>query len=242
MKRFAFLTCVEDEGRYARLRASIDDLELPDGVEVGTFAQREEHNLSAGYNRLQAAAAGWRYKAYVHDDVVILNRGLVRDVLQVFRNRRVGLLGVAGCRYLPESCVWWDGGGVVGKVVHVVGDLREPLELEEPEAEIERVEAVDGLCMITQHDLPWDEEVPGFHFYDVAQSTRYVLAGLDVVVPRQREPWLAHDHRPGPPPREYAAAQAAFRRRYDDARAQFAANRWRRKVRRLAAAARPRAR
>jgi Glycosyltransferase like family len=242
VRRFAFLTCVREDALYDRLRSSIDALERPEGVELGLFTEREERNLSAAYNRLQAAAAGWRYKAYLHDDVVILNRRLVGDVLRIFRDRRVALIGVAGCRYLPESCVWWDGSGVVGKVVHLVGDRREALELEEPASELERVEAVDGVFMATQHDLPWDEEIPGFHFYDVAQSTRYLLAGCDVVVPRQVEPWLAHEHRPGAPPAEYAASQAAFRRRYHDERARFAASRVRRKVRRLTAALRPRSR
>jgi glycosyl transferase family 2 len=240
--RFAFLTCVRDSALYERLRKSIDQLVPPESVEVGVFTEGEDRNLAAAYNRLEAAAAGWRYKAYVHDDVVILNQNLVGDLLRIFRDRRIGLVGVAGCRYLPDSCVWWDGTGVVGNVVHLVGDRRETLELGEPTAELERVEAVDGLFMATQRDLPWDEAVPGFHFYDVAQSTRFLLAGYDVVVPRQAEPWIAHDHRHGAPPVDYAASQAAFRRRYDDERARFAANRVRRKVRRLAARLRPRAR
>jgi Glycosyltransferase like family len=214
VKRFAFLTCVRDDALYDRLRASIDELARPRGVEVGLFQEREERNLAAAYNRLQAAAADWKYKAYVHDDVVILNRRLIDDVLRIFRRRRIGLLGAAGCRHLPASCVWWDGSGVLGRVVHVVDGRREPFDLEQPAGKYERVEAVDGLCLITQHDLAWDEDLSGFHFYDVAQSTRYRLAGCDVVVPRQDEPWLAHDHVPGPPSPEYLAARDEFKRRY----------------------------
>jgi hypothetical protein len=215
VKRFAFLTCVRDEALYTRLRASIDGLVRPDGVEVALFTEREERNLAAAYNRLQAAAAESRYKAYVHDDVVILNRSLLVDVLRIFRRRRIALVGAAGCRYLPESCIWWNGSGVLGRVVHVVAGRQEPFDLEEPAGEYERVEAVDGLCLITQHDLPWDEEVPGFHFYDVAQSTRIREAGYDVVVPRQDEAWFAHDHVPGPPSAEYLAIRDLFRSRYD---------------------------
>ncbi len=214
MKRFAFLTCVRDDALYARLVASIDELERPKGVEIGVFSEREEHSLAAAYNRLQTAAAGWPYKAYVHDDVVILNRSLLVDVLRLFRRRRTALVGAAGCRYLPESCIWWDGSGVLGRVVHLVDGRREAFELEQPAGEFEPVEAVDGLCLITQRDLPWDEEIPGFHFYDAAQSARYRLAGYDAVVPRQDEPWFAHEHVPGPPSAEYLAARDAFRARY----------------------------
>ena len=69
----------------------------------------------------------------------------------------------------------------------------------------------------------------------MTQSTRYLLAGYDVVVPRQDEPWFAHEHRPGPPSTEHAAALAVFRARYDEPRAQFARKRVRRRARRLLA-------
>jgi GT2 family glycosyltransferase len=216
VKRFAFLTCVREDARYDRLRASIEELVRPDGIEIALFTESEERNLAAAYNRLQAAAAGWRYKAYVHDDVVILNRNLLEDVLRIFRRRRIGLVGAAGCRYLPESRIWWDGSGVLGRVIHLVDGQREPFDLEEPTGEYERVEAVDGLCLITQHDLPWDEELPGFHFYDVAHSTRIREAGYDVVVPRQAEAWFAHDHVPGPLSVDYFATRDLFRNRYDE--------------------------
>lgn len=130
---------------------------------------------------------------YVHQDVVVLNRNLVSDVLRLFETRTIGLIGAAGCKYVPESRVWWDGSGVFGHVLELDGRAERPLEFEPVTGEYEAVEAVDGLCLITQHDLPWDEDVAPFHFYDVAQATRFVLAGYDVVVPRQTAPWFAHD-------------------------------------------------
>jgi Glycosyltransferase like family len=234
MKRLAFLTCVRDSELYDQLGGSINALERPDDVEIGFFVEQEEANLAAAYNRLQAAAEGWKYKVYVHDDVVILNQHLIGDLLRIFRLRRIGLLGVAGCRYLPTSAVWWAGSGVLGRVVHLVDGHQETLELEQPAGELEYVEAVDGLFMATQHDLTWDEEIAGFHFYDVAQSIRYVLAGYDVVVPRQDLPWLAHRApRGGEADAEYEAARQLFRSRYDEPRARFAASRVRRKTLRL---------
>jgi hypothetical protein len=227
----AFLCCAVDDAKVDRLRRSVDALERPDGFDVDLFVEREATGLSAGYNRLLARAAGWRYKAYVHEDVVILNRSLVPDLLRIFRRRSIALVGAAGCRYLPESCVWWDGSGVFGHVVEYVDGVERVLELEQPAGEYELVEAVDGLCMITQHDLPWDESIGGFHFYDVAQSTRYVLAGYDVAVPRQVEPWFGHDATTWDERRkaEFDAAREAFRARYDASRRRFARSRLRRR-------------
>jgi hypothetical protein len=226
----AFLVAVTDEAKLGRLKRSIGELELPDGFEIAVFERRNASSLPTAYNDLQREAADWRYKAYVHQDAVVRNQALIPDVLRIFGRKRVGLLGVAGCRRLPESCLWWDGSGVFGRVVHLTPRGEELLELEQPEGDVQLVEVVDGLFMITQHDLPWDEAIRGFHFYDVAQSMRYVLAGYEVVVPRQEEPWFAHDETPRgvPGSEEYIAARNAFRTRYWHRRERFQRSRLRR--------------
>jgi glycosyl transferase family 2 len=236
--RFAFLCCVTDDSRLAELRRSIDELERPDGVEIGFFEVRDQPSLAVAYNRLLAEAAGWRYKAYVHQDVEILNRSLVADALRIFERPTNAMIGAAGCRWLPDSLVWWDGSGVFGHVLERHGAERRPLRLEEPAGEVEVVEALDGLCLITQHDLDWDEAIPGFHFYDVAQSTRFVLAGYDAVVPRQPEPWFVHD---AAPPESvdweaYRLSRDAYRAAYDARRRRFWSSPVRRRTRRLATA------
>jgi len=132
---FAFCCCVTDDVRLAALRRSIDALERPPEVEIGFFEVRDQPSLASAYNRLLEAARGWRYKAYVHQDVEILNRTLVADALRIFSRRRVAMIGAAGARWLPDSLVWWDGSGVFGHVLerHGDGEVR-PLRLEEPRA------------------------------------------------------------------------------------------------------------
>jgi hypothetical protein len=240
----AFLCSVTDDEKVERLRGSIKELHCPEGFDVRLFETRGAPTLPQAYNHLLADARSWRHKAYVHQDVVILNRNLIADVLQIFRNPSIALIGAMGARYLPESCVWWDGSGVVGHVLEIENGAKRPLRREEPVGAVERVEAVDGLCLITQHDLPWDEGIDGFHFYDVAQSTRYLLAGYDVVVPRQPEPWFAHDHTT-PDDRdwdEYWRCRDLYRDRYDAKRRRFAASRVQRRLRRLATRVRARMR
>jgi hypothetical protein len=232
----AFLCCVDDDRKAERLERSIRALEPRDGVDVELFTVREQTSLGRAYNRLLRDAAGWRYKVYVHQDVVLLNRRLVEDLVRLFRHRTVGLVGVAGCRFLPPSCVWWDGSGLFGRVIEDRGAGPKLLDFGDPPSEYARAECVDGVLLATQYDVPWDERIPGFHFYDVAQSTRFLLRGYEVVVARQGGPWVRHDmgvrdqrHLPA-----YAAAQEAFKALYGSRRDRFVRSRVRRRVRRLA--------
>jgi glycosyl transferase family 2 len=232
----AFLCCVDDEGKAERLKRSIHALEPCDGIDVEMFTVREQASLGHAYNRLLRDAAGWRYKVYVHQDVVLLNRRLVADLVGLFRHRTIGLVGVAGCRFLPPSCVWWDGSGLFGRVIEDRGAGPELLDFGDPPGECAPVECLDGVFLATQYDVPWDERIPGFHFYDVAQSTRFLLRGYEVVVPRQADPWVRHDigvrdqrHLPA-----YAAAQETFKTLYAGRRDRFVRSRVRRRMRRLA--------
>ena len=231
----AFLCCVDDERKFQALEGSIRALD-PCGAELGIFTARRQSSIAGAYNRLLADAAGWPYKVYVHQDVVVLNRRLVADLLRLFRHRTIGLVGVAGCRFLPPSYVWWNGSGLVGRVVEDRGEGPRLLDFGDPPGDCAPVECVDGLFLATQYDVPWDERIPGFHFYDVTQSTRFLLRGYQVVVARQGEPWLRHDigvraqtHLPA-----YAAAQEAFAALYGRRRDRFVRSRVRRRARRLA--------
>ena len=232
----AFLSCVDDDRKVERLESSIRALEPLEGIDVGMFTVRGEASLARAYNRLLRDAADWRYKVYVHQDVVLLNRRLVEDLVRLFRHRTIGLVGVAGCRFLPPSGVWWNGSGLYGRVVEDRGSGPQLLDFGDPPDEYAPAECVDGLFLATQYDLPWDERIPGFHFYDVAQSTRFLLDGYEVVVPRQGEAWVRHDmgvrdqaHLPA-----YAAAQDTFLALYGRRRDRFVRSRVRRRARRLA--------
>jgi hypothetical protein len=232
----AFLSCVSDERKADRLARSIDALEPSAAIETALFTVREQASLSRAYNRLLEEAAEWRYKVYLHQDVVLLNPRLIDDLARLFRHKSVGLIGVVGCRFLPPSYVWWNGSGLVGRALEDRGSGLRLRDFGDPSDEYARVECVDGIFLETQYDVPWDERIPGFHFYDVAQSTRFLLRGYDVIVPRQRDAWVRHDigrrdesHLPA-----FNEARDVFAALYGGTRDDFVRSRIRRRARRLA--------
>jgi len=57
-----------------------------------------------------------------------------------------------------------------------------------------QVDAIDGMIMITQYDIPWREDLfQGWHYYDQSQSFEFRNKGYQVVVPHQKEAWCLHD-------------------------------------------------
>ena len=92
---------------------------------------------------------------------------------------------------MPEHAVMWYGervgriytSNVVKAGMSVMGGTG-----------ICEVEAVDGLLMATQYDVPWREDLfTGWDFYDVSQSFEFRRKGYRVVVPAMEEPWCIHD-------------------------------------------------
>jgi len=227
----AFLCAVTEEDLFERLSRSIDDLERPDGVAVETFAVRGKMSLTHAHNLLMEEARDFKYKVYVHQDVTFLNPALIADLLAIFRRRTIGLLGTAGAKFLPPSYVWWDGSGLYGQVLERYPDDAKLLDFEQPDGAYQLVEGLDGHFLATQYDVPWDEAIPGAEFYEIAQCARFMLAGYEVVVPRQPDPWCFHDHTP-PPERNwvpYYEARDVFAARYGKRRDRFVRSRlWRR--------------
>ena len=148
------------------------------------------NSITSGYNHGMKSSSA-KYKVYLHQDVDILNQNFITDCLKVFkRYPRLGMLGVAGAKRLPSTGVWWAAAQTYGKVYH--SGL---LSFAEVTGDYESVQAIDGIIMITQYDLPWREDLfKGWHFYDISQSLEFIKAGYEVGVPKQLDAWCRHHH------------------------------------------------
>ena len=158
-----------------------------------------------------------KYKVYLHQDTLVVNQRLAADLLRLFADPSIGLVGVIGCRSLPLSGVWWDGLRTYGRVLHAC----EPESVvdshcREPEGEYQAVEAVDGLFLATQYDLPWREDLfTGWHLYDTSMCMEMQRAGYQVVVPNQeRDFWCIHCPKEKPLASSYRGYQKIFVKEY----------------------------
>ena len=191
-KKVAFILCVNDETKYTECKNYLDRLIIPEGYTTDIMAVLEAPSMAAGYNAgMQSTDAA--YKIYLHQDVFIINRHFVRDMLNVFaEDRQIGIMGCIGASHLDEyarAVTDWD----TGKILH---NCTPPLmEFEAEKGICTDVEAVDGLLIATHGDIPWREDLfDGWDYYDISQCMEYKRAGFRCVVPRQEKPWCYHDN------------------------------------------------
>ncbi|WP_229753424.1 glycosyltransferase [Paenibacillus segetis] len=125
----------------------------------------------------------------------MVNENFIADMLQLFHSSpSLGMFGVVGAQQLPQSGVWWEAVHRFGKVMESHTGVLSELSFQEPSGIYERVEALDGLLMVTQYDLPWREDIfKGWHFYDASQCYEFISNGYEVGVPKQIQPWCVHD-------------------------------------------------
>ena len=82
--KIAFIMCVNNADEYAESKYYIDRLELPEGFEKDIVAVQDAPCMAAGYN-VGMRSSDAQYKVYMHQDVCIINRHFVSDLLRIFR-------------------------------------------------------------------------------------------------------------------------------------------------------------
>lgn len=189
----AFIICVNNELYFEECKYYIERLEVPAGYDIDVIGIWEADSMCAAYN-LGMRSSDAKYKVYMHQDVFIRDSRFLEKTLRIFKEHpKTGMIGMAGGIGIPENGVVYSSWNV-GKVDCREPDLSYVLLCGPNQTKDQTVDAVDGLLMMTQYDLPWREDLfSDFDFYDVSQAFEFRRAGYEIVVPYQEEPWVVHD-------------------------------------------------
>lgn len=193
--KFCFIICSNNDLQLNECIHYINHLTVPEGYELELLTITDASSITEAYNSAMETSDA-KYKIYIHQDVFILNRNLLFDLLTVFQSdASIGMIGMVGYDTISSDGIMWH--------VPRMGDLYQsgksypPLEAYRfsPERDgISCAALIDGFFMATAYDLPWDtEDVKAFDFYDAYQSIAFWRHGYKVVVPTQRHPWCLHD-------------------------------------------------
>src|SRR5437667_6161962 len=204
---FAFITVVNNETQYATCVRYVDAVQVPPGYSVEKIAVFGATSMAEGCQRGMEASTA-RYKVYLHQDLYLVHRGLLSELLHLFRTYpRLGLVGVEGATRLPAAVLY-----SVNNPLHCYGrhwTYRRPGGLSSLLGSANRrrlhfnrfrsfvgdylpAVVVDGFFMATQYDMPWTSPLGGFELYDKVRAVEFIAAGLEVGIARQQLTWCLH--------------------------------------------------
>lgn len=191
-KKIAFIMCANDEQYEQEARHYIKRLRVPMGYETEMIVIHGAKSMTEGYNRAMQQTDA-KYKIYLHQDVMIIEQDFLANILKIFENREIGMIGMVGSPRLPENGVMWYGRRIgciySSSAYFMVNSLFGNVE-----GEYQQVEAVDGLMMITQYDIAWREDLfKKWDFYDISQCQEFQKKGYQIIVPNMQRPWCIHD-------------------------------------------------
>lgn len=164
--KICFIMCVNDDAYAKEAVWYIRHLKLPDGYHIEWQCVKGAMSMAAGYNEAMKKSNA-RYKVYLHQDVMILETAFIENLLHIFRDPKVGMVGMVGARKLSRNGELHET-FCVGKVYMAAAGATWCNTMGEDQGEECSVEMIDGLLMATQYDLPWREDLScGWESYDV---------------------------------------------------------------------------
>ena len=192
--QFCFIICTNNKEFTQECLLYISNLIIPDGYSIDVLTIDDSKSMASGYNEAMKASDA-KYKIYMHQDVFILNKYFLINILNIFKsNEKIGMLGLVGAVKLNKAAIMWGSDRVGCTMIRSEGDKPYISEQYNPASPPYIVSAIDGFLMVTGVDIPWREDLfDGWDFYDMSQSIEFKRQGYLIAVPEQTTPWCLHD-------------------------------------------------
>lgn len=155
--------------------------------EVIPFENPGTHSMTEVYNIILEKASN-DIVVLCHDDIYFEKNNWGNRILKHFkRNPEYGILGVAGSVSLPKSAMWWENKKKMRGVVNHEHEGKKWESKYSPSLgnKIEETVLVDGLFIVVNKPniaKTFNEEVRGFHLYDVDFCVRNFIEDVKIGV------------------------------------------------------------
>ena len=191
-KKIAVLVRKSHEAQYAVCMESLQAMKWPAGYEVEVFALEAEKPYAAEANAVLAKTDA-KYKIYINDDLCLVSPQAVEELLDIFRDETVGMVGFLGSRSLPVSGNLLESAYKWGAVyVPMENDLTETRFGEATEGESAAVRFLAPSFFATQADLSWNEAYGKQYYAVLAHCQAFEGEGRRIVVPLPQNVWCAY--------------------------------------------------
>lgn len=187
----AFIISTVDIKAYHAMKENIDKLLCPDGVVKKIVWVKEAVCNGAVYNKINAKVPCY-YKVHIQSGVRIVNDNFIADLLKVFADKKVAMVGFLGSLEKPVSGRWQH---TVGKVLFAEsGGLSEKQSMSCSDTVF--VQLLDGRCFATQGDRHWNEKFSDNYFSMLSRCNDITRGGYKLAVPYQEQAWCQYDGLP----------------------------------------------
>ena len=191
-KGIAILVWKRNEEHYANCIEGLRNLQYPAGCEVQVYTLTEQDVFTKQCNSVLAETDA-KYKIYLSDEILITAPTFVQDMLNIFADRTIGMIGFFGSAEMPLSANIMDAPHKYGSVLMPVSGALEEMRFGEGTAEaVADVRAILPSLFVTQYDVPWDANYTGQYYAVQAQCRNFTRRGYRVVVPIVETPFCGY--------------------------------------------------
>lgn len=219
-KKFCFIICTNNPAYLEECLHYIQHLAIPEGYSTDFITVTGAESITSAYQGAMEQSDA-KYKIYLHQDVFILNRRILADILSIFSSHEgIGMIGMVGYEAIAYDGIMWH--------MERLGALYQK-EPEKPYVDYQEYQysvhsdkyryaaVADGFFMATAYDLPWNTtELDGFDFYDAFQCIEFLKRGYKIAIPMQRNPWCLHDDGGLPDLSQYDRYRQIFLKKYQN--------------------------
>lgn len=177
--------------------------EKNEGIQVFPYFNDGRFSLTETYNKLLYVIKGSTEVSdektdtlvvFIHHDIHFKTQGWGKNLLNIFNNNEVDIVGLAGTDHLRKHCVWWlddqnqfNKNDLWGKVWHTDGKKQWKSDFTTDAkkcAKLQPVVAIDGVFIAFDPDtcVDFDEAFKGFHLYDISFCIENLLYGRKIAV------------------------------------------------------------
>lgn len=191
-KKISFIICYNNMDYLNECLYYIGRLSVPEGYVTETLPVEGATSMSEGYNYAMKES-GCGIKIYLHQDVFIYDTDMLTRIVEALKDESIGLLGVVGSTsFDPEALYAYNWDVQSADVYLSSGIVRRQTENPARGMELIDVEALDGMFLATGKEIPWDERLSGWDFYDIAVCEKYKEAGYRVCAMITEKPAMIH--------------------------------------------------
>jgi len=179
-----FSTRQEDNSKYVNY---IRETCMYKNIEVIAKVNKGNKSLSQVYNEIIDESTN-DIVVLIHDDLEFDTKNWGDKLLKVFeKNPEYSILGLAGTKYLDSNAKWWSMPSTMYGIVNHKHQGKKWTSIYSPELnqKVEETIIVDGLFLSfnkNKINYRFDEDIPGFHFYDLGFCLPNYLSGIKIGV------------------------------------------------------------